>query len=124
MRTGVAYMGHHNPRHLETDMLEMRELGLDDVFVCTQENDFRHFTGKVNFAPKIAAEHGLRPIAIFWGALNLFGGGRSSQFLLHNPEGFRYLGRGKYFYFRFRSRRTTRRFVRVGPPKRCPKLTR
>jgi hypothetical protein len=88
MRTGVAYMGHHNPKHLASDMREMRELGLDDVFVCTQENDFRHFTGKVNFAPKIAAENGLRSIAIFWGALNLFGGGRSSQFLLENPGGF------------------------------------
>ena len=88
MRTGVSYMGHHNPKHIETDMREMQELGLDDVFVCTQENDFRHFTGKIDFTPKIAADLGLRPIAIFWGALNLFGGGRSSQFLLEHPEGF------------------------------------
>jgi len=88
MRTGVSYMGHHNPKHLEVDMREMRELGLDDVFVCTQENDFRYFAGKIDFSPKIAMELGLRPIAIFLGALNLFGGGRSSQFLLENPAGF------------------------------------
>lgn len=88
MRTGVSYMGHHNPRHLETDLCEMKDLELDDVFVCLQENDFRHFTGKIDFSPRIAAEFGIRPIALFWGALNLFGGGRSSQFLLENPGGF------------------------------------
>ena len=88
MRTGVSYMGHHNPRHLETDIQEMAELRLDDVLLSAQENDFVHFTGKLRFTPKIARDHGIRPIAIFWGALNLFGGGRSSQFLLEHPEGF------------------------------------
>jgi hypothetical protein len=80
-------MGHHNPQHIETDIREMVELGLDDVLVAAQENDFVHFTGKIRFTPRVAADHGLRPIAIFWGALNLFGGGRSSQFLLEHPEG-------------------------------------
>lgn len=88
MRTGVSYMGHHNPQHLETDLREMQALHLDDVLLAAQENDFVHFTGKLTFTPKIAKDHGLRPIAIFWGALNLFGGGRSSQFLLEHPEGF------------------------------------
>ena len=88
MKTGVSYMGHHNPKHLKTDIIEMAALQLDDVLLAAQENDFVHFTGKLHFTPQIAAEHGLRPIAIFWGALNLFGGGRSSQFLLENPAGF------------------------------------
>jgi hypothetical protein len=88
MKTGVSYMSHHNPKHIETDIGEMARLGLDDVLVCAQENDFVHFTGKIQFTPQIAKEHGLRPIAIFWGALNLFGGGRSSQFLLEQPQGF------------------------------------
>jgi len=81
-------MGHHNPKHLEADIQEMSTLELEDVLVAVQENDFVHFTGKIHFAPKIAQDYGLRPIAIFWGALNLFGGGRSSQFLLEHPEGF------------------------------------
>ena len=88
MRTGVSYMGHHNPRHIETDLRAMQELGLDDVLVSAQENDFHYFTGKLSFIPPIAKDHGIRPIAVFWGALNLFGGGRSSQFLLAHPEGF------------------------------------
>ena len=88
MKTGVSYMSHHNPRHIETDVRKMRRLRLDDVLVAAQENDFVHFTGKIRFTPQIAKDHGLRPIAIFWGALNLFGGGRSSQFLLEHPEGF------------------------------------
>jgi hypothetical protein len=80
-------MGHHNPRYLAADFAAMRQLRLDDVFICLQENDFRYFTGKVRFAPELARAAQLRPLAIFWGALNLFGGGRSSQFLLENPGG-------------------------------------
>ena len=88
MKTGVSYMGHHNPKHIETDIREMQRLQLDDVLLSAQENDLIHFTGKIQFTPRIAKDYGLRPIAIFWGALNLFGGGRSSQFLLEHPEGF------------------------------------
>ena len=88
MRIGASYMSHHNPKHIESDIREMRELGFTDVMVAMQENDFVHFTGKLNFTPKIAADHGLMPIAIFWGALNLFGGGKSSQFRLENPDCF------------------------------------
>jgi hypothetical protein len=88
MLTGVSYMSHHNPKHIETDIHEMVQLRLDDVLVCMQENDFVVFKGKIRFSPQIAKDHGVRPIAIFWGALNLFGGGRSSQFLLEHPEGF------------------------------------
>ncbi len=86
MRTGVAYFGHHNPRHLTTDLQEMARLGLDDVLLAAQENDFVHFPGKLSYTARIAADLGLRPIAIFWGALNLFGGGRSSQYLLDHPQ--------------------------------------
>jgi len=88
MRTGVSYMGHHNPKHLKTDLWEMKAHQIDDVLVAAQENDFVHFTGKLDFTPAIAREAGVRPLAIFWGALNLFGGGRSSQFLLENPSAF------------------------------------
>lgn len=88
IRTGTSYMGHHNPQHIEADLREMESLGLDDVLVAAQENDFVHFTGKIEFTPKIAKDHGIRPVAIFWGALNLFGGGKSSQFLLENPDCF------------------------------------
>ncbi len=88
MRTGVSYMGHHSPKHLATDFRAMRELQLDEVFVCLQENDFITFPGKVRFAPELAREQGIRPLALFWGALNLFGGGRSSHFLLSNPDCF------------------------------------
>ena len=97
MRTGVAYMGHHNPKHLISDFREMRALQLDEAFVCLQENDFVHFTGKLKFTPQIAREHGVRPIALFWGALNLFGGGRSSQFLLEHPECFQVLKDGSHW---------------------------
>lgn len=88
MRTGVSYMGHHNPKHLEADFREMKDLQIDDVLLAAQENDFTHFTGKLAFTPEIAKAYGLRPIANFWGALNLFGGGKSSQFLLEHPECF------------------------------------
>jgi len=85
MRTGVSYMGHHNPKHLRTDLADIAALGCNDVLLAAQENDFVYMTGKLDFLPKIARDHGLRPIAIFWGVLNCFGGGRSSQFLLEQP---------------------------------------
>lgn len=88
MKTGVSYMGHHNPKHLATDFQAMSELQLDDVFICMQENDFIYFPGKIKFGPTLAKEAGIRPLAIFWGALNLFGGGRSSHFLLSHPDCF------------------------------------
>lgn len=87
MRTGVSYMGHHNPKHMLADIRDLASLRCDDVLLAAQENDFEWMTGKLTFLPKIAKDHGLRPIANFWGALNLFGGGRSSQFLLSNPDG-------------------------------------
>jgi len=86
MRTGVAYFGHHNPKHLTTDLQEMSRLKLDDVLLAAQENDFVYFPGKLQHTARIAHDLGLRPIAIFWGALNLFGGGRSSQYLLDHPQ--------------------------------------
>jgi hypothetical protein len=86
MRIGVAYFGHHHPRHLTTDLQEMSRLGLDDVLLAAQENDFVYFPGKLQHTARIASDLGLRPIAIFWGALNLFGGGRSSQHLLDHPS--------------------------------------
>lgn len=87
MRTGVSYMGHYHPKHIQEDLKDISSLGCSDLLVALQENDFAYFPGKLTFIPKIAGELGLKPIAIFWGALNLFGGGRSSQHLLEYPEG-------------------------------------
>ncbi len=86
MRTGVSYMGHHNPKHLKTDLEDIKSLGCDDVLFAIQENDLEYMTGKAEFGPRIARDAGLKPIAVFWGALNLFGGGRSSRFLLKHPD--------------------------------------
>jgi len=90
-------MGHHNPRHIRTDLEHMKDFGCDDVLVAAQENDFVHMVGKIDFTPAVAAEIGLRPITIFWGVLNLFGGGKSSQFLLQNPAGFQVTRDGGHF---------------------------
>ena len=84
-RTGVAYLGHHNPRHLRGDLTTLSNLGCDDVLLAVQEIDFAYFPGKFRSVPPLAADLGLRPVALLWGALNLFGGGRSSQFLLDYP---------------------------------------
>ncbi len=85
-RTGVAYLGHHNLRHLRADLEAIHALGCDDVLLAVQEIDFAYFPGKFRGLPPVAADLGLRPVALLWGALNLFGGGRSSQFLLDRPD--------------------------------------
>ncbi len=84
--TGVSYMGHHNPRYLAADFQDLAKLGCDDVLIAAQENDFVYMRGKLDFTPTLARDVGLRPLAIFWGALNVFGGGKSSQFLLEHPD--------------------------------------
>jgi hypothetical protein len=33
MKTGVSYLGHHNPKHMATDFRAMQELQLDDLFL-------------------------------------------------------------------------------------------
>jgi hypothetical protein len=85
-RTGVTYLGQPNPRHLRADLEVLAALGCDDVLLAVQEIDFAYFPGKFRALPPIAADLGLRPVALLWGALNLFGGGRSSQFLLDHPK--------------------------------------
>src|SRR5262249_6498352 len=81
-RAGVAYLGHPNPRHLRADLEVLAALGCDDVLLAVQEIDFAYFPGKFRGLPPGADDLGLRPVALRWGALNLFGGGRPSQFLL------------------------------------------
>ncbi|MFC1736799.1 hypothetical protein ACFL1X_11835 [Candidatus Hydrogenedentota bacterium] len=88
MRTGVSCICHHNPKHIQMDLEEMKSLQLDDLFVCAQENDFVNFVGKVEYVPKMARNMGIRPILTIYGLLNLFGGGRTSHILLDFPEGF------------------------------------
>jgi hypothetical protein len=85
-RTGVAYLGHHHPRHLRADLEALAGLGCDDVLLAVQEIDFDYFPGKFRGLVPITTDLGSRPVAILWGALNLFGGGRSSQFLLDHPD--------------------------------------
>ncbi|MFH1062838.1 MAG: hypothetical protein V1747_08180 [Candidatus Omnitrophota bacterium] len=96
MRTGLSYMGHHNPKHMQTDLSDIKALGCDDVFLAAQENDFVYMRGKVDFFPRIAKDNGLTAWAIFWGALNYFGGGKSSQFLLEHPQAHQVNKNGSY----------------------------
>jgi len=37
-----------------------------NIMLAAQEKDFAHFTGKLKFTAKIAADYGICPIAIFW----------------------------------------------------------
>ena len=50
MRTGVAYMGHHNPQHLATDLREMQGLGLDDLPARLECFDISHTMGEATVA--------------------------------------------------------------------------
>jgi hypothetical protein len=71
---------------MRADLEALAALECDDIVLAAQEIDFLYFPGKVRSLPPLAADLGLRPVALLWGALNLFGGGRSSQFLLHHPD--------------------------------------
>ncbi len=88
MRTGVSCLCHHNPKHIQLDLDEMKSAEVDDLVVAAQENDFSNFVGKIEYVPKMAKAMGIRPIIGMYGLLNLFGGGRMSNILLDRPEGF------------------------------------
>lgn len=86
MTFGTAYMGTHTPEGLKRDLDDIRKLGFNEVVLSCQENDFMHFTGKVEYAPKIAHDAGIRVLVNLWGYANAFGGGRMSRLVSDYPE--------------------------------------
>jgi len=86
MRYGTAYMGTHTPEGLRRELEEIKRLGFDEIVLACQENDFMHFTGKIEFCPKIARELGLITLVNLWGFASAFGGGRISRLVADYPE--------------------------------------
>lgn len=86
MTFGTAYMGTHAPEGLKRDLEDLRAEGFDEIVLSCQENDFLHFTGKVEFTPKIAHAAGMRVLVNLWGYASAFGGGRISRLVADYPE--------------------------------------
>jgi len=86
MRFGTAYLGNYYPEAIRRELEDIRALGFDEVILTCQENDFHHFTGKVEFTPKIAHELGLTVLVNLWGYASAFGGGRISRLVADFPD--------------------------------------
>ena len=86
MKLGIAYIGAFLPEHLRLDLADIRGIGCDELLITLAENDFHITQGKVQFAPAIAHDLGLRILANFWGLACAFGGGRVSRLLTDNPD--------------------------------------
>ena len=86
MKLGVTYLGSYLPEHVRADLADIRAMGCDEVLVALQENDFRHFPGKVALAPTVGHDLGLRVLANFWCFASAFGGGRMSILLTEEPD--------------------------------------
>lgn len=80
-------MGHHNPKHLMTDLRAIRELQLDKEILYMQENDFIHFPGKINFTPQLAHSKGFAHWRSF-GVRSIFLAVDAPATLLNNPDCF------------------------------------
>ncbi len=83
---GTAYMGSHTPDTLKRELEDIRRAGFDQVIISCQENDYIHFPGKIQYAPKIAHDLGLKILVNLWGYANAFGGGRISRLVADEPE--------------------------------------
>ncbi len=92
MDLGVSYVAAHLPQHMEADMRHLAEIGCTEVLFALQENHIYTMTGALRFGAAIARAQGIRPLVVFWGFANTFGGGRMSRLLLNDPEMWR---RGK-----------------------------
>lgn len=87
-RLGCTCMGVADPDQIGRNFDELCSIGCSDVLLAAVEFDLKYMPGKVDFFAAEARRRKLRAIAIPWGVLNLFGGGRSSQFLHDHPEGY------------------------------------
>ncbi|MEK7476684.1 MAG: hypothetical protein AAB152_13770 [Candidatus Coatesbacteria bacterium] len=86
MRFGTAYMGNYYPEAIKSELTDIAKQGFDEVILTCQENDFHHFTGKVEFTPRIAHDLGLKVLVNLWGYASAFGGGRISRLVADHPE--------------------------------------
>lgn len=74
------------PDSLSRELEDIKRSGFDHVILACQENDFIHFPGKIQFAPKIAHDLGLKILVNLWGYASAFGGGRISRLVADEPE--------------------------------------
>lgn len=80
MILGVSYHGSHLSEHMAVDMDRMRDVGVRDVILACQENDFKYMTGKAQDGLAIAAE---RPDSLYtWSWL----AGRGTNEASDNPD--------------------------------------
>ena len=86
MKFGTAYLGNYYPEAIKNELSDIAGQGFDEVVLTCQENDFHHFTGKIEFTPKIAHDLGLRVLVNLWGYASAFGGGRISRLVADYPE--------------------------------------
>jgi hypothetical protein len=86
MELGVTYIACHLPDHIEADMKHIREAHCTEVLFAMQENHLAYLTGAVRYGAGLAKAAGLRPYAVIWGFANTFGGGKSSNMLLAEPD--------------------------------------
>jgi hypothetical protein len=79
-------MGHYTKEAIRTELEDIYRQGFDEVVLACQENDFHHFTGKVQWTPAIAHELGIKVLINLWGYASAFGGGRISRVVADFPE--------------------------------------
>jgi hypothetical protein len=86
MNLGMTYIPVHLPKHIQSDMRDIAEIGCNTVLFAISENNISILEGAWRHGAAIAREHGLRPLAVVWGYANTFGGGRISQVMLNDTE--------------------------------------
>jgi len=85
MKTGVAYFGSRDPRHVRTDLEDMRKHHCNMVIHTFSEEDYNFYALVMKEIVSISHELGFEVYIDPWGVGGVFGGEAFSRFVMQNP---------------------------------------
>ena len=96
MFKGISYYGSHFPKHIEEDILEIKENNCNYIVIAASEFDLEFYTGAVKDTVNIAHRHGLKVFLDLWAYGGTFGGEAASFFVMKNPDACQISNKGEY----------------------------
>ena len=83
---GVSYFGVRDLRHVDEDLEEMAQAGLDTVVHTFSENDLAYYKGTLEEIVRLSEDRGLETFVDPWGVAGIFGGEAFSQFVVEELD--------------------------------------
>jgi hypothetical protein len=84
IKTGISYFGVRNPKHVATDIDDMKSHGVTFVVHTFSENDHQYYLETMKEIVTITREKGMEVYLDPWGVGRVFGGEAYSRFVMFN----------------------------------------